>query len=399
MKKLLTLAFILISFVSFGQIYQPMPQAGYGPIKRMRIDTVLSIPIGITALNNITGGRDTAQLRYNKSDSSLYMYTGSGWVKTTASNIIPALQYNSTPTTNALWKLPDGTRIFTLRGDTTQQSIPDKGVGTSGLNIFMGRSAGNTTVSGWGNNIGFGDSSMANLGSSLYNGDNVAVGAKSMKSNVNGYSSVAIGSYALENFKPTNYYGYNVAVGAKALRKDSTGYYNVAVGYSSMTNLKTGINNVAIGNQSGVFAAGNFNTALGCYALGSDTVAYNSIGVGYYAGAYSKSDTNKLYINSINRVNTNGDSTLSIMYGVQAATITSQRLRLNTNVKITTLGANAPIPSAILDVSSTTQGFLPPRMTTTQKNAITTPAEGLVVYDLTLHKLYTWDGSIWQAAW
>jgi hypothetical protein len=54
--------------------------------------------------------------------------------------------------------------------------------------------------------------------------------------------------------------------------------------------------------------------------------------------------------------------------------------------------------SAILQVSSTTKGILPPRMTTTQRTAITA-SEGLTVYDLTIHKLYTYDGSAWQSAW
>lgn len=55
--------------------------------------------------------------------------------------------------------------------------------------------------------------------------------------------------------------------------------------------------------------------------------------------------------------------------------------------------------SAKFAISSTTQGFLPPRMTTTQKNAISSPAEGLIVYDITLHKGYEYDGSTWQALW
>jgi hypothetical protein len=52
--------------------------------------------------------------------------------------------------------------------------------------------------------------------------------------------------------------------------------------------------------------------------------------------------------------------------------------------------------SARLQVDSTTQGFLPPRMTTTQKNAITTPATGLVLYDTTLNKLCVYTGSAWE---
>lgn len=56
----------------------------------------------------------------------------------------------------------------------------------------------------------------------------------------------------------------------------------------------------------------------------------------------------------------------------------------------------SPAASAALDVTSTTTGLLPPRMTTTQKNAISSPAEGLMVYDLTLHKLCVYTGSVWE---
>jgi hypothetical protein len=55
------------------------------------------------------------------------------------------------------------------------------------------------------------------------------------------------------------------------------------------------------------------------------------------------------------------------------------------------VAANA---SAVLEATSTTKGFLPPRMTTTQKNAISSPAAGLVVYDTTLNKL-----CVYTTAW
>jgi len=62
----------------------------------------------------------------------------------------------------------------------------------------------------------------------------------------------------------------------------------------------------------------------------------------------------------------------------------------------TTAGATASLnSSAVLQADSTTRGFLPPRMTTTQKNAISSPAAGLVIYDTTLAKLCvyttTWE--------
>ena len=60
------------------------------------------------------------------------------------------------------------------------------------------------------------------------------------------------------------------------------------------------------------------------------------------------------------------------------------------------IGVSGPSASAKLDVNSTTQGFLPPRMTTTQKNAIATPASGLVVYDTTLGKLCVRGAAAWE---
>ena len=61
------------------------------------------------------------------------------------------------------------------------------------------------------------------------------------------------------------------------------------------------------------------------------------------------------------------------------------------------LGLNgAPAASAILDGQSTTQGYRFPNMTTTQKNAIGSPATGLVIFDTTLGKLCVYTGAAWQ---
>ena len=51
--------------------------------------------------------------------------------------------------------------------------------------------------------------------------------------------------------------------------------------------------------------------------------------------------------------------------------------------------------SSIFSMISTTRGFLPPRMTTVQKNAIPLPATGLVVYDTTLNQLSYFNSSAW----
>ena len=80
-------------------------------------------------------------------------------------------------------------------------------------------------------------------------------------------------------------------------------------------------------------------------------------------------------------------------------------LRNNSNTDVLTatstgnvgIGTTSPNASALLDVSSTTRGFLPPRMTNAQMVAIATPAAGLVVYDTTNNKLNVYDGTNWVA--
>jgi hypothetical protein len=63
------------------------------------------------------------------------------------------------------------------------------------------------------------------------------------------------------------------------------------------------------------------------------------------------------------------------------------------------LGINAtgaaPIPSAQLDVASTTRALYPPRMTTAEKNAIVGKQPGAVVYDTNLGALSFYNGSAW----
>ena len=71
-----------------------------------------------------------------------------------------------------------------------------------------------------------------------------------------------------------------------------------------------------------------------------------------------------------------------------AVYVNAQNVALNTN------GAAADA-SAMLDVSSTTKGFLPPRMTTIQRTGIQTPANGLLVFD-TDTKSYWYFSQQWK---
>ncbi len=60
------------------------------------------------------------------------------------------------------------------------------------------------------------------------------------------------------------------------------------------------------------------------------------------------------------------------------------------------IGTNSPSSSAILELSSTSKGFLPPRMSESEKNAISSPVAGLMIYQVNNSPgLYYYTGSAW----
>jgi uncharacterized protein (TIGR02145 family) len=66
------------------------------------------------------------------------------------------------------------------------------------------------------------------------------------------------------------------------------------------------------------------------------------------------------------------------------------------NEGVTRLSGSIIAPSAIMDIRSTEMGFLPPRLSTTQRNAIGNPAEGLTIYNTTTECIEIYNGSAWK---
>jgi hypothetical protein len=63
------------------------------------------------------------------------------------------------------------------------------------------------------------------------------------------------------------------------------------------------------------------------------------------------------------------------------------------------IGTTTPSASAKVEIASTTQGFLPPRMTTAQRDAIVSPSVGLVIFNTTTYCLnYCVGGGFWVQA-
>ena len=72
----------------------------------------------------------------------------------------------------------------------------------------------------------------------------------------------------------------------------------------------------------------------------------------------------------------------------------SRHFFMDTTGAVSIGSGSTPSTKAILDLTSTTKGFLPPRMTSTQRDAITSPVAGLMIYNTTTNKL-----NVYTTAW
>ena len=147
--------------------------------------------------------------------------------------------------------------------------------------------------------------------------------------------------------------------GSERLRITTTG--GVGIGTTTPT-VATNYGSLAINGSSGAF----IDALVGGTRIG-----------GFEA------DASNLYVQSIANV------------PMILRTNSTERVRIDTSGNVG-IGTSSPNASAILDAQSTSKGVRMPNMTTTQKNAISSPAAGLIVFDTTLAKLCVYSGSAWQ---
>jgi hypothetical protein len=87
-----------------------------------------------------------------------------------------------------------------------------------------------------------------------------------------------------------------------------------------------------------------------------------------------------------------------LAFSVQnTSAVLTEYMRIN-SIGSVGIGAVTINASAKLQVDSTTQGFLPPRMTAAQRAAISTPAEGLIIFQTDgVVGLYLYINSAWKS--
>jgi len=240
-------------------------------------------------------------------------------------------------------------------------------VGVDALNAFTGTIFGSNTA------IGFSALKVNTTGS-----ENTAIGTSAMFSTTTATSNVAIGTFALYT-NTTG--GACVAVGLRSLFT-SNANHNVAIGNESSRFTTSGANNTSVGSLSSrEITTGQGNTTLGYQAgRGITTGSYNTIIGANVTGLSSTLSNNIIIADGQGNQRINGNSSGSVGFGT------------GTNI-------NA---SAKVQIDSTTQGFLPPRMTGAQAEAISSPAAGLMVYanngnGTTITSIGWWgyDGTNW----
>lgn len=217
------------------------------------------------------------------------------------------------------------------------------------------------------NGTAFGNNALAvNTGT-----NNVAVGTSALAANTTGTNNVAVGTRALA----VNTIGtQNTALGAFAL-STNTAAQNTAVGFNALRSNTTGTTNSALGYLALQNTTGSNNTAIGASAGGSTTTGSNNILIGA-----NTSTTGPTLGDQLNIGNT--------IYG-----------SIGTTKKI---GIGTTTPAGALDITSTTDGLLIPRvaLTNTTTATVVTPTISELVYNTVpagdvIPGFYYWNGTAW----
>jgi hypothetical protein len=191
----------------------------------------------------------------------------------------------------------------------------------------------------------------------------------------------------------------SAGVGASLWNPNGFGNYGI-FGEGQGTTIGHNVGGVFLGNRSSVLNVGVIGKAIsntnspnmniGAIGLGLNA----TINVGGYFGLHSVSGSTPPTISTSSAlIASNGTTGADIFRACNNNSVVFIIDGLGNTIVGSSTG---PVVSAKFQIDSTTQGFLPPRMTTAEINLIVTPAEGLVVFNTTISHLCVRAAGTWH---
>lgn len=182
----------------------------------------------------------------------------------------------------------------------------------------------------------------------------------------------------------------------KVLRQSNNTFYDAVYVNPANESVAIGSQGLAERYVNGT-ASGNENTTVGQYAGGGLTSGGNNTFIGKSAGFNVTTGSNNILIGRNNLGVSTTSNLIRLGQGFWATgnnAAASIRAAIGRNISA---GETEPTiyPSAVLSLNHDAAGFLMPRMSTVSKNAISSPATGLIVYDATLSQFSYYNGSTW----
>jgi hypothetical protein len=353
----------------------PISQYGGTEIKNRLLGMALPTTVGGTGLTSFTAG----DILYYSSSNKLtklgigangYALTSTGsapqWTSTGSAGWQLVGNSGTTAGTNFVGTTDNVNLVFKRNG--VQSGLIDSVAAGLGKTLFGFGAGVSATVPNGTTAFGFkalalnsggtgGNTAFGNLAaySNTSQTDNTAVGSGALYSNNSAGSNnnTAVGSGAL--YTTTNGAGGNTAVGAFALNLMSYGSVNTAIGPSALRYITNYSANIAIGSAAGAYYTGTNNL----------TASTSSIYIGNTAMAKANGSSNEIVI---------GSSAIGL--GNNTAVLgANTQLDAGIYGKLHVASGSGSLAifdtSAQLQVISTTKTMLPPRMTTNQRNGIT----------------------------
>ena len=394
--------------------------------------------IGLIGYTSAPTGIFKGQTYFNTTSNGAFVWDGSSWVAMSGGGGGGNGIYGGSGTvpSSAVATLTDKLVIggFEINDSLNRVSI-------NGY-LFYQTSLGNSTY--FGNNAGSNDD--------LTNNSNTGFGFNALQNVSSGFGNTGVGRDALvsvtteaENvafgYRAGGYGGSNVSIGAYVmLSSDATSTHNIGIGHSALQNTNNVANNIAIGSNAlsdgglgGI--QGSNNVAIGTSALKFSEITDSAVAIGLNVGQNAENvsnsviiggsagqsldvATNNIYIGYQGVLNATTESNNTVIGG--GLDFNAVGLNGMNNIGVfadggqnigyyqtfdskSSIGTRVSLGGAItgLDVSAKVQidsiygGLLIPRLTTTEKNAILTPATGLQLYDTTLNQIQFYNGSAW----